>query len=44
MSAYAKSRGRDVAFLDFDGERLQPDDEVQHTELSDMDCVDVHLR
>lgn len=30
-------------FLEFDGERLNPDDQVQSSEISDMDLVDVHV-
>ncbi|KAK5109903.1 hypothetical protein LTR85_002033 [Meristemomyces frigidus] len=30
-------------FLEFDGERLDPSAEVQSTDLSDMDCIDVHV-
>jgi len=30
-------------FLDFDGERLDESAEVQSTDLSDMDCIDVHI-
>jgi hypothetical protein len=29
--------------LEFDGERLDPDVEVQETEVSDMDIIDVHI-
>ena len=29
--------------LEFDGERLEPDQEVQSTDLSDDDSIDVHI-
>ncbi len=29
--------------LEFDGDRLTPDDEVQSTDISDLDCLDVHI-
>ena len=29
--------------LEFDGDELEPDDEVQNTELTDLDCVEVHV-
>ena len=29
--------------LEFDGDRLEPDQEVQSTDLSDMDVIDVHI-
>ena len=29
--------------LEFDGEDLEPDQEVQSTDLSDMDVIDVHI-
>ncbi|KAK0865061.1 hypothetical protein LTS02_005536 [Friedmanniomyces endolithicus] len=30
-------------YLDFDGERLHPDQSVQDTEITDMDRIDVHV-
>ncbi|WPH03659.1 Hypothetical protein R9X50_00654200 [Acrodontium crateriforme] len=30
-------------FLEFDGERLNPDADVQSTDIDDMDCIDVHI-
>ncbi|KAK3710286.1 hypothetical protein LTR37_010352 [Vermiconidia calcicola] len=46
IAAYRKTfqldSGQSVS-LEFDGERLNPDDEVQSTEISDMDCLDVHV-
>ncbi|KAK4542106.1 hypothetical protein LTR36_007137 [Oleoguttula mirabilis] len=30
-------------FLEVDGERLDPDEEVQSTDIADMDCLDVHI-
>jgi hypothetical protein len=29
--------------LDFDGERLEPEDLVSSTDMSDLDVVDVHI-
>jgi hypothetical protein len=29
--------------LDFDGDRLDPEDQVQSTEISELDVVDVHI-
>lgn len=29
--------------LDFDGDRLDPEDQVDSTEISDLDVVDVHI-
>jgi len=34
--------GRSV-FLEFDGERLDPVLRVQDTEITDLDCIDVHV-
>lgn len=44
MTAYAKfhTQGKPVS-LEFDGERLNPDDEVQQSEISDMDCINVYV-
>jgi hypothetical protein len=31
--------------LEFDGERLEPPEgEVKDTDISDMDCIDVHIK
>ena len=30
--------------LMFDGEELEPGQDVQDTELEDMDCIEVHIR
>ena len=29
--------------LEVDGDRLDPDDEVQNTDITDLDCLDVHI-
>ncbi|KAK4951705.1 hypothetical protein LTR66_013808 [Elasticomyces elasticus] len=31
-------------FLEFDGDRLDPDAEVSSTDIDDMDCLDVHIK
>ena len=31
-------------FLQFDGDRLDPDSEVKDTEISDMDHIDVYIK
>jgi len=34
---------RQSLWLEFDGERLDPDDQVQTTDIVDMECIDVHI-
>ncbi|KAK5016313.1 hypothetical protein LTR39_002148 [Cryomyces antarcticus] len=33
-----------AVFLEFDGDRLAPEDEVQSSEIGDLDVLDVHVR
>ena len=45
MSAYVKTNltSDQAVILELDGERLNPEDEVQTTDIADLDCVDVHV-
>ena len=46
IAAYCKQHNIDTdrsVSVEFDGDRLDPEDEVQSTEISDMDCVEVHI-
>lgn len=38
-----KATGGQEIHLEFDGERLESEEQVQSTEIDDMDCVDVYI-
>lgn len=46
MANYRKHNGLaddQAVTLNFDGEPLGPEELMQDTEISDMDCIDVHI-